>query len=158
MPYILNKYGPSATAMIKNLKQVGNTLGINFREDRLVVPTLKSHCLVDYASKFGQEKQNKVIEVIFSLYFEQSKNINDIDTLSNAAEELGITGAREYLTAHQNESDVIKEAEAYRKQFRVTGVPFFIFTKEGTSKKVVFSGAQPKEVFEDAINEVAEGK
>lgn len=62
--------------------------GINFRTDRLIVNTLKSHCLLDYAKSEG--KQNLLAENMFVAYFEQCKNINSVDVLAQLAVDIGL--------------------------------------------------------------------
>ena len=44
-------------------------------ENRLSIPTLQSHRLVELASTISTEKQNQIIEALFHEYFVEGKNI-----------------------------------------------------------------------------------
>ena len=62
--------------------------GIKFNPDRLIVNTLKSHCMLDYAKAEG--KQDLLAENLFAAYFEQGKNINSVDVLAKVAVDTGL--------------------------------------------------------------------
>jgi len=139
-----NKKSPIDTA--------GDSVGIKFNPDRRTLNTLTSHRLVDYAAKFG--KQNEMINEIFRIYFEEAKNINNIDVLVEAADKVGVPKAREYLQTDEGAKE-IKEQDNYAKyELAVEGVPFFIIGKEGKEEKLAFSGAQPSELFLKAFDKI----
>lgn len=62
--------------------------GINFNADRLIVNTLKSHCMLDYAKAEG--KQDLLAENLFRAYFEEAKDINSLDILAKVAVDTGL--------------------------------------------------------------------
>jgi len=141
--------------MSQHLHDKGKEVGINFKEDRWIVPTLNSHRLLEFALRISVEKQNEVIDKIFSQYFEDGKNISDIDVLVSIAESCNIQGAREYLNTEQDKQSVIDQDNQWKKS-RIGGVPFFSISASGMKRKLNLSGAQPAEFFLDAFEELVE--
>lgn len=62
--------------------------GINFNFGRMIVNTLKSHCMLDYAKSEG--KQDLLAENLFRAYFEEAKDINSLDVLAKIAVDTGL--------------------------------------------------------------------
>lgn len=62
--------------------------GINFNPNRLIVNTLKSHCMLDYAKSEG--KQDQLAENLFKAYFEEARDINSTDVLAKVAVDTGL--------------------------------------------------------------------
>jgi len=149
--YLTQKYGPRAGAMAKDgtspLTKAGLNVGINFRTDRLIVNTLKSHCLLDYAKSEG--KQNLLAENMFVAYFEQCKNINSVDVLAQLAVDIGLN--LEAMEKHMKDSSVVSRVQEEAMEAHdegVNGVPFFNIQLQGEDQKIAsFSGAQPPETF-----------
>jgi predicted DsbA family dithiol-disulfide isomerase len=96
-----------------------------------------------------QEVQDAVVEALFRAYFSEGWDISNRQALLDAAAEAG-------LDRHQAESllnsgdglEVIKEADALARRFRVDGVPFFIVN--GT---LTLSGAQQPDAFLEALHQ-----
>lgn len=65
------------------LARAGEKTGINFNTERRVHNTLRSHRLVRLAEEQG--KGNDMIEQIFRGYFEEGRNIADVDVLLDLA-------------------------------------------------------------------------
>jgi len=94
--YLEKKYGRKIDPTQKTpLDIAGESVGIKFNSSRAICNTLTSHRLVDYAERFG--KQDEIINELFKIYFEEAKNINNIDILVEVAEKFGIPKAREFL-------------------------------------------------------------
>jgi len=159
--YLERQYGKrdfSATA--HHLMQAGAKAGITFvsSESRNVYPTMRSHRLVEYVKKLDDDngtKQNQIIEVLFSLYFEQNADISSVDVLEKAASSIGIdvTGLREYLMGNAD-ADLIMKQDGAAKSGSIHGVPHFTISKHGQRRKVTLSGGQPPGAFEEAFEEL----
>ena len=54
----------------------------------LIVNTLKSHCMLDYAKSEG--KQDQLAENLFKAYFEEARDINSTDVLAKVAADTGL--------------------------------------------------------------------
>lgn len=149
--YLTQKYGPRAGAMAKDgtspLTKAGLNVGISFTTDRLIVNTLKSHCMLDYAKSEG--KQNLLAENLFKIYFEQGKNINSTDVLAQVAVDTGLN--IDAMEKHLKDKSVVSRVQEEAMEAHdegVHGVPFFNIHLKGESQKIAgFSGAQPPETF-----------
>lgn len=81
------KYGKGAgSRMATSLEKVGQANGIQFNNERRVHNTIKSHRLVRLAD--AQDKGNEMIEQLFHGYFEEGKNIADVDVLVELAQKV----------------------------------------------------------------------
>ena len=127
-------------------------LGLDYRYDNMMwQSTLDAHRIEKYSQEAG--KGTEYQERTFYAVFTENKFLPDNEQLIALAKEVDldedavraiVEDDRAYLT------DVEKDiAEA--RQLRVTGVPFFLF-----NNKYTISGAQPQEVFRNAIEKFAE--
>jgi len=159
--YLERQYGSrDFSAAAQHLNQAGAKVGIKFvsSEARCVYPTLRSHRLVEFVKKRDDEnctKQNQIIEVIFSLYFEQNADISSVDVLVKAASGIGLdtTGLQEYLASSEDADLIMSQDKAVKKQ-SIHGVPHFTISKAGQRRKITLSGGQPPEVFVESFEEV----
>jgi predicted DsbA family dithiol-disulfide isomerase len=116
--------------------------------------TLRSHRVVEFARlQGGAAGQDRAIEALFKRYFEQEKNICDVDVLVEAAAEAGLDGAavRALLAdpaAAPAAPAVEREEEECRRRYGVSGVPHFVI---GT--KYSFSGAQDSATLANVLDE-----
>lgn len=85
-------------------------------------------------------------------YFTEGKNIADHALLQEVAEQIGLDSQRvaEVLESDEFSMDVAQEI-SMAKQIGIQGVPFFIF-----DGKFAVSGAQPVELFEQALQKAVE--
>lgn len=85
--YLNRKYGQNAgTRMATALEKAGKTTGINFNNERRVHNTVRSHRLVRLADEQG--KGDDMIEQLFQGYFEEGRNIADVDVLLDLAQKV----------------------------------------------------------------------
>ena len=109
----------------------------------MIVNTLKSHCLLDYAKSVA--KQNELAEILFNDYFRHAKRIDHSDVLKEAAEACGIDWSA--ADTHMNNAEVVsrvKREAATASASGINGVPHFsIFLKSNQARTKQFSGAQP---------------
>lgn len=83
--HLEKKYGKGAgSRMAVALERAGQSTGINFNNERRVHNTIRSHRLVRLADQ--QEKGGEMIEQIFHGYFEEGRNIADVDVLLDIAQ------------------------------------------------------------------------
>jgi len=167
-PYLLNPNGPEGMPINEYLEKkygrkidptkkspldiAGESVGIKFNSNRAVHNTLASHRLNDYAERFG--KQDETINELFKIYFEEAKNINNIDILVEVAEKFGIPKAREFLLTDEGATKVNEGDYNAKHEIGVDGVPFFIIGREDKEEKLAFSGAQPIELFLRAFDKI----
>lgn len=127
-------------------------LEFNWRESHMV-NTIDAHRLGVLARE--DDKGIEWDELVKRAYFTEGKNIADHAQLRELAAEVGL--------AAQNVDSVLADETAYARevaedialarQIGVQGVPFFVF-----DGRLAVSGAQPVEVFRQALEQVAAGE
>ncbi len=143
--YIAAKFGGGqhASRIYQNVTDVGATVGIPFRFERIQVTpnTRDAHRLIRRASEAGDA--DRVVEALFNAYFIEGRNIGDRETLAEIAEEAGLGGeaTAHFLDSREGAEEVLAEDMSARR-IGINAVPCFIF-----ERKYVVSGAQEPEFF-----------
>lgn len=125
--------------MFERVKQAGRSVGVEFNFDGAVrAPSENAHRLVWLAP---DDKKTAVVDGLQRAYFNEQKNVADVETLADVAEAAGMDRA-ETLHRLQSDDGVAETAAAIDAAYRlgVTGVPFFVFDARNA-----LSGAQPAE-------------
>jgi predicted DsbA family dithiol-disulfide isomerase len=121
------------------LIEQGAAVGISFRFDLIerIPNTRRSHLLIAHAARFG--RQSAVKERVMRAYFEEGRDIGDLDELVGLAVDCGLaqSEARNTLVLRAGQDGIIA-AERHASALGITGVPNFIFDGQYT-----LSGAQP---------------
>jgi predicted DsbA family dithiol-disulfide isomerase len=121
------------------LVEQGAAVGIAFRFDLIdrIPNTRRSHLLIAHAARFGRQAQVK--ERVMRAYFEEGRDIGDLDELVDLAVDCGLSQseARNTLVLRAGQDGIIA-AERHAAALGITGVPNFIFDGQYT-----LSGAQP---------------
>lgn len=131
-----------ATDMNMQVAAIAKQAGLDYHFDKAIpANTMKAHQLAHFAKQYG--KQNEAEEILFRSYFTDGKNIDDLDTLLQLGNEIGLDAGK--LKAALENGDFETEVqtdidEAY--QIGVRGVPFFVF-----NRKYAVSGAQDSRAF-----------
>ncbi|WP_226659676.1 DsbA family oxidoreductase [Pseudalkalibacillus hwajinpoensis] len=140
-----------AQGMCENMRQQAAGENLTYDFDKMI-PTnsFDAHRLVHYAKEYG--KGNEMSERLFYAFFTESKNIGDHETLALLGEDLGLKAIdiRQFLRTDEFTSQV-RQDEAMGSQLGIQGVPFFVF-----DGKYAVSGAQPVEMFEQALTKAWE--
>lgn len=115
--------------------------------------SLDAHRVVYWAAQDKEKTQEKLIDELFSRFFEQGQNIGDRAVLVDAAKSVGMRGdVVDKLLQTSVDKDTIKQDSAHSYYIGVRGVPSFIL-----DQKYVVMGAQPTEVLADTIEQIADG-
>jgi predicted DsbA family dithiol-disulfide isomerase len=137
--------------MLQHVTGVAANAGLTYDFDALQhTKTLKAHELLHFAKEQGL--QLELSERLFRAYFTEGRHVGRVDELVELAAEVGLDAdaARAALESGRFAAAVqsdIAQAGAYG----INGVPFFVI-----DGKYGISGAQPAEVFAQAIAQVAE--
>lgn len=151
---VAKKYGTTveqAKIQSQSIIARAKELGLDYDYDHLKpANTFKAHRLAKYAATKGLGAE--MSERLLRAYFIEAKEIGLTDTLVELAAEVGIErkDAEEILANGSFADDVLRDIQE-AAQIGVRGVPFFVL-----NGKYAISGAQPNEVFEKAIQQVAE--
>jgi predicted DsbA family dithiol-disulfide isomerase len=152
--YLAARVGePAKVAEIHaELERQGRAGGIEFRFDLIerVPNTRRSHLLIAYAARSG--RQSAVKERIMRAYFEEGRDIGDIDVLVAMGVEAGLAEheSRSALILRAGQDGVIA-AERHAAVLGITGVPTFVFDGQYT-----ISGAQEVGTLTRILDQVAD--
>jgi predicted DsbA family dithiol-disulfide isomerase len=150
--YRMRKFGSweRSLALDAQLKEVGKTVGIDFRHDLMTrTPnTFDAHRLIWLAGQEGA--QDAVVERLFRGYFSEGRNIGDRAVLAELAAEAGLDRAltAAYLASDAGTAEVAAEEDIV-KRAGLSGVPTFAL-----DGRVLFSGAQPPELIAQVLARV----
>jgi predicted DsbA family dithiol-disulfide isomerase len=135
-----------AKQMTDQVVQMAAASGLHFDFDRTVVAnTRRAHRLIQMAKAHLLGDQAE--EILFKAYFNDGKNMDDTDTLIALGEEIGLDPAEvKDMLASDQFDDKVRQEVFEAQQLGVKGVPFFVI-----DNKYGISGAQPEQVFEEAI-------
>lgn len=151
---LAKKYGMSydqAVEMTNNVVAQAKEVGLDYDFSKMKrTNTQDAHRLTHFAAEHDKDQQ--ITEKLLSAYFLESKHIGDHDQLVAIAEEVGLDAekARDVLESDQYTEDMTADIQK-AAQIGVSGVPFFVL-----ENKYAISGAQPDEVFTQALEKVWE--
>lgn len=149
--YLMKRKGfskPHLEQFQRQLKEMGEAAGVTFNQDiTIAAETFTAHKLLHLAKEY--HKADEMEEALFEAHFVNGKNIADVDFLVSLAEQIGLDKekTRKILSSDEYSYEVkqdIKEA----KNMGISGVPYYIL-----DNKYAVSGAQPVEVFENALQQ-----
>jgi len=142
--YYKSKFGEDRTAMIfERLSQAGKDAGIKFKFGGKTGNTRDSHRLIQLGKSKSPAVQTRVVEELFSAYFENEGDITSHEVLKNAAVKAGLDEkeVKEWLASDKGGKEVDEEVEQAQLN-QISGVPNF--TIQG---KYEVGGAQDPGVF-----------
>jgi predicted DsbA family dithiol-disulfide isomerase len=156
----INEYLSEAKGVnIERARQMNNQVvmmakeaGLEYNLDKIVVAnTFRAHILLHFALKQG--KQNKVKELLLKAYFTRGRNIDDIATLIEIANEAGLeTDLLSGSFENEEYSDEVRHDIYEARQLEIHGVPYFVF-----DRRYGISGAQNKELFLEILEKTFNG-
>ncbi|EEQ93573.1 DSBA oxidoreductase [Brucella intermedia LMG 3301] len=128
--YMREKFGTGGKIddIHKQLTELGEENGIVFDFDAIArAPnTLDAHRVIHWAAQAAPDTQDRMVGLLFSLYFEQGQDIGDHEVLVDAAASVGMDAA---VVARLLQSDAdkatIREEIDTASRIGVRGVPLF---------------------------------
>jgi len=149
---LAQKFGGGAggvAAMTERVSSLAAVEGLHYDyEHAVMVNTFDAHRLAHHAKSQGLGPE--MHERLMRAQLIEGETLNDVDTLVRLAEEVGVEGAGPVVTSDQYTADV--EADIHEARLLgANGVPFFVL-----DRKYGVSGAQPVEVFAQALATAAE--
>lgn len=137
-----------AAAMNARVSAVAREVGLEYRlSNAHPGNTFDAHRLLHFAA--SRQLGNRATERIMHAYFSESLPVGDLAALARLAPEFGITEADALTMLQSNDySAQVRADEARAAGFGISGVPFFVI-----DEKVGISGAQPVEVFANALRD-----
>lgn len=156
--YMIDKFGSEERIadIHERIESLGKDEGIDFAFDRIKIApnTLDAHRVIRWAGAAGNGIQNELVRRLFSLNFEQGRNIGDPAVLIGAARDSGMDEAvvMTLLPTEADRSEVQNEI-ATASRMGITGVPCFLL-----ESKYAVMGAQDAATLADALRQVAAEK
>jgi predicted DsbA family dithiol-disulfide isomerase len=137
-------------AMLQQVTSAGEAVGVkfNFAQVEKMPNTIKSH---QFIALVPQEKQQAAVDAIYKAYFEDGKDIGDIQVLLQIAKQLDID--HDDLSVQLQSKAGLEQVEGdfeFASKVGITGVPFFI-----VNNKYALTGAQPASTFLQVLEQVA---
>ena len=156
--YMLAKFGSDQRIheIHARIEPLGAAEGIAFDFEAIKVSpnTLDAHRLIRWAANDGSDVQNRLVQALFSAYFEQGRNVGERAVLVETARTAGMDGAvvEAMLAAEADRAEVVAEIET-ASRMGITGVPCFLL-----ERRYAVMGAQESATLADAIRQVAAAK
>ncbi|WP_276353431.1 DsbA family oxidoreductase [Cohnella caldifontis] len=137
--------------MLQRVTEAGAGIGLTFRFDRIArMPnTLLAHRIT---AILPEESRQAWVDAAMDAYFEEGRDIADLDVLLGLAEGIGADAGelRKRLDAGDGTAETDRDFAAAR-DMGITGVPFFII-----NGKYALSGAYPSAQFLAAFRQIAQ--
>ncbi len=114
-------------------------------DDAVATNTRSAHRLTHFAKQQG--KQHELMQRLFKAYLTDGLNIVDHEVLADLAAEVGLERAAALAALKTDAFSAEFDADVEEaRRLGISGVPFFVL-----NGKYAVSGAQPREVFEQAL-------
>ncbi|MET1412544.1 DsbA family oxidoreductase [Roseibium sp. HPY-6] len=155
--HIMRKYGSTkeqSEAARKRLSEIGSGLGFEFKftDDMQMVNTFKAHQLLHWAASEGKEHVLKM--ALFTAYFQDRQDLNDVDVLAEVAESVGLDRADALNVLQDGRyADQVRQEETFWTQNGIQGVPAVIF-----NRRHLVTGAQGVDAYESIIRQLLAGE
>lgn len=153
---LMRKYGWSreqVEANFANLTEQARELGLEYHlAEAIHTNTFDAHRLTCFAAEHGL--MDKMAERLLKAYFTEKKHIGDRETLADLAAEVGLDRDQVLdMLAGGEYADEVRADEEEAQRLGIRGVPFFVI-----DRRYAVSGAQPPELFLQALEEAYNGK
>jgi predicted DsbA family dithiol-disulfide isomerase len=136
----------------ERLRSMANSHGMEFKSTERIYNTRLAHEATEYAREHG--KGNEFHQVVFRMVYAEGKDPGKWDMLRSAAEEVGLN-AEEIQSDVESEKykDNVAEQVQWAYQIGVSGVPTYVI-----NDRYALVGAQPYEVFKNALGQILKQK
>ncbi|MEJ5217236.1 DsbA family oxidoreductase [Cognatishimia sp. D5M38] len=152
--YLERKFGgkDGAIRVYGQIAQHAEDAGIeiDFAAIQKTPNTVNAHRLIHWAGIEG--KQNEIVDALFSAYFKEGRDIGDIETLADIADNAGMDAAVvTRLLKSDEDKQSIRDRDVHSREMGVNSVPTFI-----VGSRHAVPGAQPPELWQKVIKELRE--
>jgi predicted DsbA family dithiol-disulfide isomerase len=143
---LAKRYGGDVDAMVAHAQRAAEAEGLEVHlGDTVSCNTRDGHRVVALART--QDVQDEVVLRLMDAHFRQAADLGDRATLVRLATEAGLAAETvDAMLADDSFQDEVNQDLDQARALGIRGVPFFLF-----AGRVAFSGAQPDEVFREAM-------
>ncbi|MFO0749768.1 MAG: DsbA family oxidoreductase [Myxococcota bacterium] len=154
--WLRSRYGRDPTPMFARVEAEARKggLALDLSRQRMTYRTERAHALLAAADERGT--QRALAKALFAAHFDQALNISDPEVLADIGVGHGCT--RDEALAIVTEPSVlddVRRAAEHASAQGISGVPFFVMS--GPSDRFALSGAQPLDVFRQALRQLDSG-
>lgn len=151
--YLLHKFGSESRVrrLLGALEATGQSEEIDFQFDEIrhTPSTVSAHRLVHYADEHGLAEPT--VESLFRAYFEEGRNIGDLDELSAIGRSVGLeSGSLDVYLDGSTDVSWVREQNSIAHRIGVNGVPCFMIDGQ-----LALQGAQPPEILARLLDAAA---
>ncbi len=146
---LAKKYGADPRRMFESVEAAARESGLelDLSKQPRMYPTARAHTLMRHAAPKGT--QAALAKALFQANFLEAKNIADVGVLAEVAAPHGFSADEvRRLCESEVEASLTRRETEFASRSGIRGVPFFIF-----NERLAMSGAQPEDVFREAIAE-----
>ena len=151
--YLTTKFGSKEDAekVYLNIKKTAlqHEININFDKIKRTPSTLNAHKLIHWAGL--EQKQSSAVDLLFSEYFVNGKDISDINVITYIASQIGMN--KQNIAQSISSDEDLKKINERVKNARekgVSGVPCFTIDNQ-----YILQGAQSTELWIQVIDEIS---
>ena len=152
VPYLARKYGrtPEQVAQTQaRIRERGAAVGFSFGVRKHVWNTFNAHRVLHWAGLEGRALELK--RALLRAYHGESRNPGAADVLVDLAGAVGLDSVRaKSIVEGDDFTSEVRERERYWRQRGVAAVPHVV-----VNDSHAIEGAQPPEVFEQALRQIA---
>jgi predicted DsbA family dithiol-disulfide isomerase len=154
--HLTRKYGISEAQIAQNgeaIRARGEALGFTFdmARRRRIYNTFDAHRLLHWAGEQGAAPQRALKHALLRAYFSDGEDVSSAQVLAQAAEEVGLDGARARAILGSDEyAEAVRAQQAFYRQQGIQAVPSVIF-----NDRHLLQGGQPVELFEQALRQLS---
>ena len=136
----------------ERLRQMAESYGMKFQSVQRIYNTRLAHEATEYARQHG--KGNEFHKVVFRKVYADGQDPSQWDVLHAAAEEVGLDAdAMQREVENETYMATVVDQVRWAYQIGVTGVPTYVI-----NNRYGIVGAQPYEVFQNALEQIANQK
>ncbi|CAM4333133.1 DsbA family oxidoreductase [Lacicoccus alkaliphilus] len=152
--FFADKFGLSADQAEEQLKQQAESAkssGVIINHDiAKIANTFDTHRAFQYAKEHG--KGTEFFKRFYAAHFTEGEVLSDTDTIVRISEEIGLEGGEvRSIVENKDHTAKVQQDISEAQQLGVQGVPFFLI-----NDKYSISGAQPVELFRQALNQISQ--
>lgn len=138
-----------------HLAQAGRKVGVEFNMNRMVIPTVRCHALMEYTKeKYSNDKATELMDLLFDRYFVKGEMVHKVEILKDCYKKLNLVWDNTTDEALDSKSTYIAKVNAKDdmvKNQRINGVPFFVIDRADGRKPITFSGGQPADIIAEQL-------
>ena len=156
--HLTQKYGSTAEQQAGSreaIRQRGESVGFTFRREGRgrVYNTFNAHRLLHWAGLQDAAKQHALKKALLGAYFTDGKSPEDKEVLVAAAAQAGLdAGEARRILEGDDYAQEVREREQFYLSNGIHAVPAVI-----VNERHLIQGGQPAEVFEQALQQIAQG-